>query len=397
MSYIELETNVDQGSLLQDFYDFMADRFPGWVPAAANPEAVLAEGFASLAAETLDLAADVPDEIFMQFGRTIVNIPPQEAARATADTTWTLIDDAGYTIEEGTQIAISDPAGEPHAFEVDQDVVVLAGATATAAGEVAVTAIEEGAAASGLTAAPDLLDSLDFVGSIALVGATAGGEDAEDPVAYRDRLARELQLMAPRPILPNDFAVLVRDNVAGIARAVAIDGYDPGSPGTYDPADPLTWTPRMIAIAGTDAAGANLSVGVKAAADAYLQSQREVSFVVNMIDPSRTTVDVQYTVKGYPTFDPAALEATVDQALTDYLSPINWGKPLAQGDDPGAWLNATKVRYLEVAEVINRVDGVDYIVDLQIRVAAGAFGTADLDLAGAAPLTEPGAITGTVT
>lgn len=395
-SFVELDTNVDQGSLLQDFYAFMADRFPGWTPAAPNLETVMAEGLSALAASTLELAADVPNEIFMQFGLTVVNIPPLEASNATADTTWTMVDDAGYTIDEGTQIAITDEAGEAHAFEVNDTVVVLAGSTVTAAGEVHVTALEEGADANDLTNIPELLDSLDFVDGIALVGTTGGGADSEDPVVYRDRLASELQLMAPRPIVPDDFAALVRDNIPGVARAVAIDGYDPADHATYDPDDPGTWKERMVTVVGVDDAGAALTTGTKNAITAYLDAKREINFVANVDDPTFTEIDVTYVAKAYPTFDTIALKATVDAAIAAYLDPANWGKP-AFGDDPGAWLNVTKVRYLEVSEIINRVDGVNYIESLQIKVhGVGALGTTDLDLAGVAPLTQPGAINGTV-
>lgn len=395
MSFVQLDVHVDQAGQLQDFYDFMAEHFPGWTPAAGNLETVLAEGLAALAAQTLDLAVDVPDEIFMQFGKTIVNLPPLEAAQATADSTWTTIDDAGYTIPAGTQVAIPDAAGQNYAFETTEDVAIPAGVTSTGGGAVHLVSILEGADANALPGQPELIDGLDFVDTISLVSPPVGGSDAEDPVDYRDRLARELQLLAPRPILPDDFAILVRDNVSGVGRAVAIDGYDPSDPGAYDPNDPGTWKERMVAVAVVDADGVAVASGVKSAADTYLQDKREVNFVVNIIDPDYTEIDVTYQAKAYPTFDTVALRDAVNQALTDYLDPANWGLPTT-GDDPGEWLNVDKVRYLEVAEVINRTDGVDYIESLTIGIHAGAMGTADLDLTGVAPLTQPGTITGTV-
>lgn len=50
------------------------------------------------------------------------------------------------------------------------------------------------------------------------------------------------------------------------------------------------------------------------------------------------------------------------------------------------------VRYLEVAEVLNRVDGVDYISTLTVN-----GGTANITLTGVAPLTLAGTVTGTAT
>ena len=55
------------------------------------------------------------------------------------------------------------------------------------------------------------------------------------------------------------------------------------------------------------------------------------------------------------------------------------------------------MRYLEVAEQINRTDGVNYIVDLKLAQSGSALGTADVVMTGVAPLPRPGTITGTAT
>jgi hypothetical protein len=73
--------------------------------------------------------------------------------------------------------------------------------------------------------------------------------------------------------------------------------------------------------------------------------------------------------------------------VTDYLSPANFGQ-VPYGDQP-AWVSDTKVRYLEVAEVINRTEGVWYVASLTIN-----GGTADVALAAPAGLPQPGTVTG---
>jgi hypothetical protein len=57
--------------------------------------------------------------------------------------------------------------------------------------------------------------------------------------------------------------------------------------------------------------------------------------------------------------------------------------------DQAAWINDTKVRYLEVAQVINDQEGVNYIINLTVN-----GGTVDVALTGTAPLAKPGVITG---
>ena len=65
----------------------------------------LLETVARMHAETRYLFTLVSDSIFRYFGENLVNIPPIEGAYATALTTWTMLDDAGYTISAGTHVA----------------------------------------------------------------------------------------------------------------------------------------------------------------------------------------------------------------------------------------------------------------------------------------------------
>jgi hypothetical protein len=294
-----------------------------------------------------------------------------------------------------------------------------------------------------------------------MVNPTAGGIDAEPDDVYLSRLTDELTLLAPRPILPVDFAIMARD-VTGVTRATALDGYDPtatitGRTGTTTSGSPnvtaiaasmtgitagqaisgagipagtyvisvnagastlvmsknatasatgvaLTFTgtfgnAREISVAAVDALGNPVSSAVKGNIDALLQSRREVNFIVNVIDPTYTQIDVTYTVKALTGYDATDVQTRVNQALSNYLSPVNWG-----GDFFGTgvvteqtWVNQTTVRYLELAQVINEVPGVDYIVSLTFGIHGGTLGTSDLVLLGPIAMPNPGTMTGTVT
>jgi hypothetical protein len=89
----------------------------------------------------------------------------------------------------------------------------------------------------------------------------------------------------------------------------------------------------------------------------------------------------------------------VQAALTSYLSPVNWGQP-PYGDPtvvPGGWVNTTTVRYLELAQVVADVEGVNYVSSLTFRVSGGTLATTDITMSGPAPLTRPGVMTVTAT
>lgn len=228
-TYIRFPIETNPNQLALDVYNYIKARSPQWVENDGNLDTWIIQAMSTLAAELRDLASNVPDDIFRFFGATLMAIPPIDAAMSTVFSTWTMTDNAGYTIPAGTQVAIRDLAGNLIAFETLLDVVIPAGSIATGAGAVQLRSIDPGAFTAGLGGlgvAAQLLDTLAYVSTIILTDITAGGVDAEDDDTYLNRLARNLRLLSMRPILPGDFAILAR-NIAGVYRAVAIDGYNP--------------------------------------------------------------------------------------------------------------------------------------------------------------------------
>src|SRR5215471_210507 len=352
-----------------------------YIPVPVETEPV------DLAGEAFDyLGAQVPESIFAYYGSSILGLPPYPAVQATAITSWTMVDAAGYTVDAGTVIAVTPPASaDGFAFAVESSFTVPPGATV--APLVECRALQAGAAASGISGAVTVIDQLSFVQGVTLAQPTSGGQDAETIEAYLSRLSALLTLLTPRPILPQDFALLAQRSVAGVARATAIDLYNPGPP--VD-----TNCPRCVTVVGVDSAGNALSATVKQEVLDLLQSEREVNFLVFVLDPTYTTIDVSFDVRCFPGWDPADVHDRTVAALESYLSPAQWGVP-PFGDTSGvSWINDTVVRYLEVAEQINRVDGVHFINTLAIGVSGGALGQADVALSGVAPMPKAGAIAG---
>jgi hypothetical protein len=383
VAYIEIPIETEPVELADEAFSYIENEIAGWLPAEGNLESVLVESLAQIAAELRALAALVPDSIFAYYGSSILNLPPYPAVAATGLTSWQAIDGGGYTIPAGTLIGITPPASsDTYAFQVVSDFSIPAGSTGV--GDIQVQALEPGAAASGLTGAVVMLDSLAFIELVTLQGATSGGQDAEASDAYLNRLADLLTLMSPEPILPSDFAELVQTTIEGVARATAVDLYNPGPPIDAN-------CPRCVSVAICDLNGQPCTPAIKAEAVALLQAQREVNFLAFIIDPTYTTIDVTVVVQSLSGFTHSDVTAAVQAALTSYLSPVNWGVP-PYGDpgSSGSWINATTVRYLELAQVVNQVEGVGYISSLTFGVHGGAMGTADVALPGPAPLTEPG-------
>lgn len=343
-SYITLPIETDPDTLSAEALSFLMTNLPGWLPQEGNLEVWMTEVFARIEGETRDVATRVPAEIFRFFGKSMLNIAPIDGAPATAQSTWVMRDTNGYTIPAGTLVAYQLSGTLQAYFSVTADVIVPPGSLQTADGEVLLRANVSGSAGNGFAAGPiTLVNSLIFVDTVTTTTDTAGGVDPESDDDYLSRLRADLRLLTPRPILPNDFAVLAR-TIAGVDRSIAIDGYNPGD-STYN-------NERMVAVALADSAGQAVTDDIKNQVVTYLESLREVNFVVNAIDPSYTLIDVTATVAVVAGTDPASVQAAVVSALTSYLDPSNWN-----------W--STVVRRNELITLISDVPGVDYLDTLE--------------------------------
>lgn len=376
--YINPPLVTEPDDLASEAFDYLEANIAGWLPSPGNLETWQIEAISQLASELAYVASAVPVSIFRYFGESLLGLPPNPASYANGTTTWTMRDALGYTIPAGTLIGIPASGDELLGFAVAGDTVIPPGST-TATG-VIVIAEDAGTDANGLTGTPELVDALDFVVSVTLTAPTSGGVDEESDDDYLNRLRTLFTVLAPRPILPNDFAVLAL-TVPGVARATAIDLYNPGPP-------PATNVPRCVSVVVVGEDGNPVTPAVKTQVDNLLQAQREVNFLVFVIDPTYTTINVTFTVKAYPAYNGAAIADAAEVAVADYLSPQNFGQ-VPYGDQP-QWLYDDKVRYLEIAEVINRTEGVWYIGTLTIN-----GGTTDVALTTPGPMPKPGTITGT--
>lgn len=365
----------------QGIYERIQTRWPDWQPSDAQLDVWMIEGFALAISQLYQVTVDVAAEIFAYFGETIMNLPRNEAIYAIADSTWT-VTTGTWTVPEGTLVSIANGLDQV-TFKTSVETEI------TGTGTIPLQAVDAGTAANNLDGTITLIDTLAYVESVTLDAPTAGGIDQETMDEYLPRLVELLQLMSPRPILPRHFEVLARQY--GAYRAVAIEGLDPG--------DDSTDNPLYMTVAVMDAEGQPLDTGTSSAfgTKAYIKAQLEAQLMANsmifIIDPDYTTIDVTTTVVSLDGYDHATVVAAVEAALTDYFTPINWGRREGTGQVPTTWVNTTTVRYLEIAEQINRVPGVDYISTLQFKKSGGSLGTADITISGNVPLTEPGTIT----
>lgn len=385
------DVETDQDAIAQQVFTDLSGRVDGWQAHDGNLDTWLVESFSEVGAEIRSLAADVPASIFMTYGQLVLGISPKLATGAGGLATFTAKDAAGYTLDNGTQFALAISGNDLVAFATQQQVAIAPGETEVV--DVPFTAVETGANGNGLSGAGQMLDPVTWVSAVTVPDATTGGADAETPQDYLDRLVNLLPVVALRPILPQDFAILALQ-VDGVGRAVAMN--------LYNPADG-TWTnARTVTLILTDVNGSPCSAGVKATAQQQLEALREVNWVVHVIDATYTPVAVAFDVIAYAGQDQTTVHDTAVANVTAYLQPAGFRlgalSPAIAGGEvilpPNPAGTPARRQYIYVNELIALLDrslGVDRVVSVKINGAA-----VDYQLPSPYSLPTPGAVTGTV-
>lgn len=347
-------------------FDSLVANVPGYDPTEGKIEARLIEATALMASELSVLIGAVPSAIFRYFGNSILELQSIDATFATVTGTVTMKDTLGYTMPAGTAFGLRATGDVLHPFVSISDLTVPPG---TAIGTVAFQAVDLGAQGSGLSGTMESVDAVAYVTSVVTTGISTGGVDAESDLDYQDRLRDELTTLADRLILPRDAEVFSR-RIAGVDRALCIDLLDPDL-GTTNNA-------RTMTVYLRDVAGEPVSTLTKLAVTADLAAKREVNFVVFVRDATYSTVSVAWSAVTQAGFSTADVVAAGNAALALYLNPAEWGGP-AQGRIK-EWTNVTKVRYLELAAVLDRVEGLNYITSLGFGISRAVTAAAATDL-----------------
>lgn len=411
---------------------------------------IQAQVFASWAASIAQLCNAGASELFTQYGLQMLQTPRENGNPAVAIVTVTAVDTAGYTLPAGSQLTLTlngsqvgfqtaagltiPPASSTGSVTV---IAVQSGTAFNGAGTPAqmVSQINWITGVSVLTSASGGVDQEDpdaYLQRLAQATQLLGFATATAPN------------LATRAL---NFIPAGGTDQETVGRSTAIDGYSPGSsvftvtavntnpsltvtspPGTGITAAPggaisgtdipastivnssttstivmsknatgsasgisatvvgTLGNERTVTLAVSAADGTALNSDTLTAVQAYLQTFREVGFVINVLSPTYSTVFVAVTVVGSSGVDSATVKANIQAALLAYLTPANFALP--QGAFSG-WDNSQTVHLSRVNQIIQATLGVDSVQpgSLAVGLAASPTNTtADLVLPGAFPL-----------
>jgi hypothetical protein len=381
---------TDERVIAEEVFDSLVTRSPGWVAHDGNLDVWIIEAFARAAAEIRGQVADVPDAIFATYGVEVLGIPIAPPRPATGTSIWTAVDELGYRIPAATQFTLARTGDDLVAFEVLEAAEIPRDETQVAG--VRIRALEDGVDGNGLRGEGEIVDPLAWVESIVVDPPTTNGFDGQSMFDYLREIVGLLRMIALRPVLPGDFALLAL-RVPGVGRAIAMDLYDPATD---------TWGhERTITLVVTDPNGQRCPQPVKDEVKATLQALRETTFLVNVIDAKYQPVDVSYEVTAFAEQNPDVVQAACDEQLTAALSPANYRlgttSPAITGGEvippprPGEQPGRRFVRRNDTIGLLDRSRGVDWVDDVELDGQHG-----DVELGSPTTLPQPGTIAGTV-
>jgi hypothetical protein len=384
----------DAAVINQTIFDRIAERAPGWIARDGDLTVWIVEEFSTVAAEIRNEAMTVPEAVFQTYGTEVLGIPIALAQSAVGTSDWTATTTRGYVIPVGTQISLARTGDELVAFETTEEARIEPD-TDTVTG-VPIRAVNAGEAGNGLHGEADVMDPLAWVDTIEVAVPTHDGADGQTVEQYLTELILLMRLIALRPILPWDFAVLAM-RIPGVARAVAMDGFN---------APDQTWGhARMITLIVTDENGEPCSNVTMQAVRDYLESLREVNWICWVVAPEREVIDVAMTVTAFSEQDPLVVELAVTEALHDELLPANFrlgtaGPGVHAGEvipppppyGPGGPTRQT-IRLNDLVALADRQRGVDFVNYASVTINGQA---ADYTMPGPTYLPYPGTITVTV-
>lgn len=370
-AYVDLRLyDMDDQSIITTAIAAAKLNLPGWFPREGNTEVLIMESLALEIAEGIVAINRLPGAVIAAI-LLMAGVDRDFGAAPIASATFTLGDTIGHTIPGGTRLYLMLDDGTTVVFLVEPPGLTIAPGSST--GTVSIIGDTFTSDANGIAIGTTLVlaDPVPFVEHVQLASAVADGRTIETDNEWRDRGVARLSRLSDALVIPRHFEAATLER-AEVARALAIDLWD-GSGGA--PGD----DPGHLTVAVLGEGGAALSPETRAEILASLESRAVAILVLHVISISVVTVPIEVTVHLTDGFDEAIAEELIQDSITAYVDPLNW-----------QWGGV--IRRNELISLVDRVDGVDYVIDVEIN----GGGTSDYTISGASTLPKAGTITVTV-
>ena len=200
-----------------------------------------------------------------------------------------------------------------------------------------------------------VLDKLDGMVTVKNRKAASGGEEAETLEEAKIRVRKGLKTTY-RAVTSEDYENLAMKTPGlKVSRVKAIPGYHPNQKNEF----PGIVT--VIVVPESPYDEPEPSAGFLKTVYRHLDKHRLLTTEVFVMPPEYVGVSVAATVYIKPKSDPDLVKGNVKKELKNFLHPINGGV------DRKGWLFGRPVYRSEVYEIIDGVEGVDYVIGLTLK------------------------------
>ena len=439
--YVDLTINdVQPPAIYAGAVNYARTVLPEFQPRQGTVEDALLQAMSFVAGQVTGAINRLPNGLMEGLLR-LFGFEREESSFATGSVVFTAIDSSGVIIPAGTRVSfteISDTESIQHVFATDDQVVISAGNTVSAA--VPITAVLPGPKPSIINNdAMTLLTASNRLLSAAFSGALSQGEESETDAEYFARGATFLASLSQGLTTGEQITNYVLTSYSSVTRAKTFDlskisvadgvqlyesgsGASVGASLSVDPATGISPVPQVgdiIRIYGVSdskfnglfpvvALGTNVIFIPNTSIGASVGESLTDSYVIEVLQPLEQSVDypgyavtvvsnaagqavnesevstiktnvsaktiagliyqvtnapilavtVSVTIKVLSDYDQLAVRDAVDIAISDYISPDYWD-----------W--STRIRRNSVLSRASQVEGVDYVDDVVITLAAG--------------------------
>jgi uncharacterized phage protein gp47/JayE len=213
-------------------------------------------------------------------------------------------------------------------------------------------------------AVKQLLGSIGGVQAVFNARAAEGGADGETLPVFADRAPDSIRHRG-RALTGPDYETMAHEASAGVAIARAIPGRD--SSGQVRPG----WVTLLIIPQSSDPRPVP-SFGLREKVQMYLEARAPAelaqSHQIEVTAPNYLPIDVDATLAPKDVSQAGTVEERAREAIGDFLNPLHGG-PDGQGWDLGRGLFLS-----DVASVLAKVPGVDYVEELKLFVSGNLQG-----------------------
>lgn len=318
----------------------LQSRIPDWIPSSTNIEVMLLEALAIEVSETVFSINRVPENVLRAL-IALYGVVADPGAPPTVDLTFNAYDTDGYVIPAGTEVSILTSAGEYISFFTDEEATIASTTTSVTVGS---TATSYTNIANGLPIGTEgeLINPIEGVETVETATIVTGGDLPETIDSWTERGVQRLARLSDTLVIAKHFTQAALENPL-VFRANTVDNWNSNASPPTTPGN----DPGYVAVV-VYGDGAALTTGQKAAINTDLSQRANANLVINVIDPTITTVNVTASVKVLAGYNQTTVLNAVKSAVEQYLNPATW-----------AWSGS--VRRNELIVVMDKVAGVDYV------------------------------------